>query len=122
MQETFTTSQDYVLLTKVLDLSGEILCLPDGLWHLQPVRVGGRECCQAGASRDSLLKADVLGVGGEVRRLVDVLDGDGDSRCGLERGLDAAGQVGLVGDHHRQHEGTVHLIVHRLQVMRGKRQ
>lgn len=74
---------------------------------------------QGGPRWHALLKADHFGVDGEDGRLVDVLDGYGDARGGLERGLDAAGQVGLVGDHHRQHEGAVHLEVDRLEEETG---
>lgn len=89
--------------------------VPDRLLHLQSVGIGGREGGQAGAGGDALLKADVFGVGGEVRGFVDILDGYGDPGGGLERRLDAAGQVRLVGHHHRQHEGPVHLKVDRLE-------
>jgi len=68
----------------------------------------------------------VFGVGGEVGGFVDVLDGYGDPGRGLERRLDPTGQVGLVGHHHRQHEGTVHLKVHWLgegrKIMRVRRE
>lgn len=76
---------------------------------------------QSGPRRHPLLKANHFGVDGEDRRLVYVLDGNGDPRRGLERGLDAACQVGLVGDHHRQHEGAVHLEIDRLEETRWRR-
>jgi len=78
------------------------------------VGVLGGEHGQRGAGGNALLEADHLGVDGEDGRLVDVLHRDGDARRGLERRLDAAGQVGLVGDHHGEHEGAVHLEIHRL--------
>lgn len=59
--------------------------VPDCLLHLQSVGIRGREGGQGGAGGDALLEADVLGVGGEEGRLVDVLDGDGDACRGLKR-------------------------------------
>lgn len=91
------------------------------------VGVLGGEHGERGARRHSLLEADHLGVDGEDGRLVHVLDGDGDAGRGLERGLDAAGQMGLVGHHHGQHEGAIHLEINRLerkpmeQEMQGER-
>lgn len=76
---------------------------------------------ERGPCGHALLEADHLGVDGEDGRLVHVLDRDGDARRGLQRGLDATGQVGLVGDHHGQHEGPIHLEVHRLHESDGER-
>lgn len=73
---------------------------------------------QGGPRWHALLEANHFGVDGEDGRLVHVLDRNGDPCCGLERGLDAAGQMGLVGDHHGQHEGAVHLEVDWLEESR----
>lgn len=88
--------------------------VPDGLVD-EVVRVLGRKHCESGPCRHTLLKADHLGVDWEDGRLVHVLNRDGDPRRGLEGRLNAAGQVGLVGYHHRQHKGAVHFEIHRLQ-------
>ena len=66
------------------------------------------------AGGHALLQPDVLGVGDEGGRLVDVLHGDGDAGGVLLRRLDVAGQRHLVVDAHVQHEGTVLLVIHRL--------
>lgn len=87
---------------------------PHGLLH-EPVGVHRREGGQHGAGGHALLQADELVVRGEVGGLVDVHDRDGHPRRGLDRHLDAAGQGRLVGHHHGQHEGSVQLVVDRLQ-------
>ena len=81
----------------------------------QAVRVIGGEGGQSGPSRNALLKPDDFGVGGEDRRLVYVHHRDGDASGGQRRRRNPAGQRGLVGHHHIQHERTVHLIVHGLR-------
>lgn len=83
------------------------------------VRVLSREHREGGPCRHALLKADDLGVDGEHGRLVHVLNRDGDSGCGLQRGLDTACQVGLVGHHHGQHEGAIQLKVDWLERKRS---
>lgn len=100
-------------------MSADAWGLPDYLMD-EVVRVLGSEHGQGGPRRHALLKANHFGVDGEDGRLVHVLDRNGDPCCGLERGLDAARQVGLVGDHHRQHEGAVHLEIDRLEEDRGQ--
>lgn len=91
-----------------------MLFVPDNLVD-EVVGVLGGEHGERGARRHSLLEADHLGVDGEDGRLVHVLDGDGDAGRRLEGGLDTAGQVGLVGHHHGQHEGAIHLEINRLE-------
>lgn len=59
----------------------------------------------------AFLQPDELVVCWEVRRFVDICNWNGDSCCWLEGHLDSAGQGGLVGYHHCQHECSVHLIV-----------
>lgn len=88
--------------------------VPDNLVD-EVVRVLSGKHGESRPRRHTLLKADRLGVDREDGRLVHVLDRDGDPRCGLKRGLDAAGQVGLVGHHHGQHEGTIHLKINGLE-------
>ncbi len=88
--------------------------VPDSLVN-EVVRVLSSEHGQSGPCWHPLLKADHLGVDREDGRLVHILNRNGDSCCGLKRGLDAAGQVGLVGHHHGQHESTIHLKIHRLE-------
>lgn len=61
------------------------LIVPDCLLHLQSVGIRGREGGEGRAGGDALLETYVLGVGGEVGRLVDILDGDGDACRGLQR-------------------------------------
>lgn len=92
--------------------------VPDNLVD-EVVRVLSGKHSESGPCRHTLFKAYHLGVDGEDRRLVHILNRNGDSRCGLKRGLDAASQVGLVGNHHSQHEGTIHLKIHRLEKKRG---
>lgn len=87
--------------------------VPDNLVD-EVVGVLGSKHGQSGPCRHALLKSDHLGVGGEDGRLVHVLNRDGDSCRGLEGGLNAARQMGLVGHHYSQHEGTIHLKIHRL--------
>lgn len=84
--------------------------VPDDLVD-EVVGVLSSEHSQGGACWNPLLKTDHLGVDGEDGRLVHVLNGNGDSCCGLKGRLDAGGQVGLVGYDHGQHERTVHLEV-----------
>lgn len=88
--------------------------LPDNLVN-EVVRVLGSKHSKSGPCRHALLKANHLRVDREDRRLINILNRDGDSCCGLKWRLDAAGKVGLVGHYHRQHEGAVHLKVHRLR-------
>ena len=96
------------------------LCRPMGAWGLpdylmdEVVGVLSSEHGQSGPRWHALLKANHFGVDGEDGRLIHVLDRNSDACRGLEGRLDAACQVGLVGDHHRQHEGAVHLEIHRL--------
>lgn len=75
---------------------------------------------QSGPRWHALLKANHFGVDREYGRLVYVLDRNGDPCRGLERGLYAACQVGLVGDHHRQPEGAVHFEIDRLEETRWR--
>lgn len=88
--------------------------VPDNLVD-EVVRVLSREHGQNGPCWHTLLKADQFGICGEDRRLVHILNRNGYTRCGLKWWLDAACQVGLVGHHHSQHEGTVHLKINWLE-------
>lgn len=88
--------------------------VPDNLVD-EVVRVLSSEHSKSGTCWHTLLKADSFGIDREDGRLVHILNWNGDTRCRLKRGLDATCQVGLVGHHHSQHEGTIHLKINRLK-------
>lgn len=102
----------------ILSLSGKqymlLSSLPDNLVD-EVVGVLSSEHSKSGPCWYTLLKANHLRVDREDRRLIYILNRDGDSCCGLKWRLDAAGKVGLVGHYHGQHESTVHLKIHRLE-------
>lgn len=100
-----------LLLTLYILVSFKV---PDNLVD-EVVGVLSGEHGKSGPCWHTLLKADRLGVDREDGRFVHILNRNGYTCCGLKRGLDAAGQVGLVGHHHGQHEGTIHLKIHGLQ-------
>ncbi|KAA8593454.1 hypothetical protein FQN60_009570, partial [Etheostoma spectabile] len=60
--------------------------------------VGGGKHGKGGPCWHTFLKADHLGVDGEDRRLIHILNRNGDSCCGLRRGQDATGQHAIIGD------------------------
>lgn len=91
-----------------------MISAPDNLVD-EVVRVLGNKHRQSGPCWYTLLETDHLWVDREDRRLVHILNRDGDSRRGLKGGLNAARQMSLVGHHHSQHEGSIHLKVHRLE-------
>lgn len=96
-----------------------VVLVPDDLVDEVVGVLGGKDG-ERGSCWHSFLEADGLGVDREDGRLVDILHWDGDARRGLQWGLDAASQVGLVGHHHCQHEGAIHLKIHRLEPRRRR--